>query len=172
MFRSFLFITIISSVFISMFALEPSCTSCKHFIPNNRGDIDLGLCRMFINTCYHRGKEYNLPNYAVHCRDNENLCGKTGFLYDSITTADNAILDTNMDKEKTLLEQQKLEQQIQNELIELNNRCCGEVNETDEIEQLEKEFFEVFQKIKKHNKKRIYKTTKDLFSLFKRNDTN
>ena len=183
MFRSLLFITIISSVFISMFALEHSCTSCKHFIPNNRGDVDLGLCRMFRNTCYHRGKEYNLPNYAIHCRDNENLCGKSGFLYESID--DNVILDTNLDtnmetnldKEKNLLEhkkleQQKLEQQIQNELIELNNRCCGEVNETDEIEQLEKEFFEVFQKIKKHNKKRIYKTNKDLFSLFKRIDTN
>lgn len=181
MFRSLLFITIISSIFINMFALEPSCTSCKHFIPNNRGDVDLGLCRMFRNTCYHRGKEYNLPNYAIHCRDNENLCGKSGFLYESITSADNSILDinmdTNLDKETNLLEQKKLEQkkleqQIQNELIELNNRCCGEVNETDEIEQLEKEFFDVFQKIKKHNKKRIYKTTKDLFSLFKRNDTN
>ena len=57
---------------------------------------------------------------------------------------------------------------ISDEYEELKNRCCGEVNETEEIEQLERDFFEVFQKIKKHNKQRIYKTTKDLYKLFKR----
>jgi hypothetical protein len=144
-----LFITLISSVC----AFEPSCSSCKHFIPNNRGDFDLGLCKMFRTSCYHKGTQYTLPNYAVHCRENEKLCGKSGFLYEM----NEVIYDKNL-----------LEQDIQNELIELNNRCCGEVNETDEIEQLEKEFFELFQKMKKHNKKRIYKTTQDLYKLFKK----
>ena len=146
-----LFITLISRIV----AFEPSCSTCKHFMPNNRGDFDLGLCKMFKNTCYHKGIEYTLPNYAVHCRENENLCGKSGFLYEM----NEVIYDKNL-----------LEQDIQNELIELNNRCCGEVNETDEIEQLEKEFFELFQKMKKHNKKKIYKTTQDLYNLFLRND--
>ena len=50
---------------------------------------------------------------------------------------------------------------------QLNNRCCGEVNETDEIEQLEKEFFEVFQRIKKYNKKRVINSANDLYKLFK-----
>jgi hypothetical protein len=107
---------------------------------------------MFKTTSYHRNKEYILPNYAIHCRENENLCGKTGFLYES--------LPTSIDNTE--------EEQINNELNELNQRCCGEVNEKDEIEQLEKEFFEVFQKIKKHNTKQIYKTTKDLYKLFKK----
>jgi hypothetical protein len=145
-----LFISVLNFVV----SLEPSCTSCKFFIPNNRGQNDLGLCRMFKNNCYHRGKEYSLPNYAIHCRVNENLCGKTGFLYES--------MKTNIDNDNTE------EQQINIELNELNQRCCGEVNEKDEIEQLEKDFFEVFQKIRKHNKKQIYKTTKDLYKLFKR----
>jgi len=133
-------------------ALEPSCTTCKFYIPNNRLHNDLGLCSMFKTTSYHRNKEYILPNYAIHCRENENLCGKTGFLYES--------LPTSIDNTE--------EEQINNELNELNQRCCGEVNEKDEIEQLEKEFFEVFQKIKKHNTKQIYKTTKDLYKLFKK----
>ena len=94
-----------------------------------------------------------MPNYASHCRSNENLCGKSGFLYESIKS----------NEENNKLEEEKLK----NHLIELNNRCCGEVNETDEIEQLEKDFFEVFQKIKRHNKKRIYKTTQDLYKLFR-----
>ena len=141
-------------------SLEPSCASCKFFIPNNRGNNELGLCKMFKNTCYHRGKEYSLPNYAIHCRDNENLCGQKGILYESIQKINDYTNGT---------EKNTAEQQFENELNELNNRCCGEVNEKDEIEQLEKEFFEVFQKIKKHNKKQIYKTTKDLYNLFKRN---
>jgi hypothetical protein len=113
------------------------------------GNQDLGLCEMFKNSCFYQGKETVLPNFAKHCRENENLCGKKGFLFESLNNYEN-------------------NQQYYSELNELNNRCCGEVNETDEIEQLEKEFFEVFQKIKSHNKKRIYKTTKDLYKLFKR----
>ena len=41
--------------------------------------------------------------------------------------------------------------------------------ENDELEELEKEFFELFQKMRKHNTKRIYKTSKDLYKLFKKN---
>jgi hypothetical protein len=59
-----------------------------------------------------------------------------------------------------------------NEYEELNNRCCGEVNEADEIEQLEKDFFEIFQRIKRHNKKVVYTAGKDLYKLFKRNKQN
>ena len=142
--------------FITLFTLlyciksfEPSCSKCKHFIPHHLGNQDLGLCEMFKNSCFYQGKETVLPNFAKHCRENENLCGKKGFLFESLNNYEN-------------------NQQYYSELNELNNRCCGEVNETDEIEQLEKEFFEVFQKIKSHNKKRIYKTTKDLYKLFKR----
>jgi hypothetical protein len=116
------------------------------------GNQDLGLCEMFKNSCFYQGKETVLPNFAKHCRENENLCGKKGFLFESLNNYEN---------------NQQYYSEL-NELNELNNRCCGEVNETDEIEQLEKEFFEVFQKIKSHNKKRIYKTTKDLYKLFKR----
>jgi len=42
------------------------------------------------------------------------------------------------------------------------------VNEKDEIEDLEKEFFELYQKMKKHNKKKICRTIKDINKLFKK----
>ena len=65
--------------------------------------------------------------------------------------------------------QESLEnKQLADDWENLTNRCCGEVNETDEIEQLERDFFFILQKIKKHNKKRIYNTTKDLYKLFRR----
>lgn len=53
----------------------------------------------------------------------------------------------------------------------LENLCCGEINETNEIaeyENLEKEMLEVFQKMRKHNLKRIYNKSTDLYKLFKK----
>ena len=140
-----------------IFAYEPYCASCKWFFPisNNKLNNDLGLCKMFKNTCYNtQGKEIVVHNFATHCRNDENLCGKSGFLYEA----------------KDEKEYEDSEDVIENDYKELNNRCCGEVNEKDEIEELEKEFFEIFQRIKKYNKKRIYNTGKDLYKLFKRKD--
>ena len=71
-----------------------------------------------------------MPNYAYHCRNNENLCGKVGFLYEAKEYDDKYPTQNFTPSEK---------QHTLNTLHELNNRCCGEVNETDEIEQLEKE---------------------------------
>lgn len=153
-----LFFITLFTVMYYISGIELSCTKCKHFIPHHLGNQDLGLCEMFKNTCFYQGKESVLPNFAKHCRANENLCGKNGFLYEHINNNENHENHEN----------QIIDSEFNNKLNELNNRCCGEVNEKDEIEQLEKEFFEVFQKIKSHNKKRIYKTTKDLYKLFKR----
>jgi hypothetical protein len=113
---------------------------------------------MFKNKSYTRkGKEIIVHNFAAHCRNDENLCGKNGFLY-----------EYNDEDSKDVSENEN--ENNYKELNELNNRCCGEVNEKDEIEELERDFFEIFQRIKKYNKKRIYNTTKDLYKLFKRND--
>ena len=133
----------------------PSCSSCKWFIPNNKGNPDLGLCKMFKYTYIHKGNEMIQHDFSAHCRSSENLCGKSGFLYEAIDDTN----DTNKNDNKN---------SILNDYDELSNRCCGEVNETDEIEQLEKEFFEIFQRIKKHNKKRIFTASKDLYKLFRR----
>jgi hypothetical protein len=130
-----------------VFSYEPSCRSCKHFVPNFKNNPDLGLCEMFKNTP-HTNTDVLIANFAVHCRNDENLCGKTGIFYEP----DYEIINKN----------------FYNDYEELNNRCCGEVNEKYELDELEKEFFELFQKIKKHNTKRIYKTGKDLYKLFKK----
>jgi len=133
-------------IFINIcFSYEPSCYSCRFYVPH-KSNPDLGLCKVFKDYVNLNNKVILVNNFAVHCRSNENLCGKDGFLYEP----------SNIDK------------QIESEYEELINRCCGEVNETEEVEQLEKELFEVFQKIKNHNKKRFYKTTKDLYKLFKK----
>ena len=143
--RTFLFLLSFINI---IFAYELSCSSCKWFIANNKGNNDLGLCKMFNYKTYCKDKEINTYNFATHCRNDENLCGKKGNLHE---------LDINI-----------LENDLLSDYDELVNRCCGEVNETDEIEQLERDFFDVFQRIKKHNKKRIYNTSKDLYKFFKK----
>ena len=134
-----------------VFSFEPPCYSCKFYIPH-KTTPDLGLCKIFRDYVNLNNKDTLVNNLAVHCRNNENLCGKSGFLYEENNIENQ--LENNYEE-------------LKNHYEDLKNRCCGEVNETDEIEELEREFFEVFQKIKNHNKKRIYKTTKDLYKLFR-----
>ena len=136
-----------------LLAFDPPCSSCKHFIPNKKEYLSLGLCKMFTTNVSPKSERIEpLPNLAIHCRNNENLCGKSGFLYEKAESTPELGVDP----------------QLINEFEDLKNRCCGEVNESDELEQLERDFFEVFQKIKKHNRKRIYKTSQELYKLFKK----
>jgi hypothetical protein len=128
-----------------IYSFEPSCTTCKFFIPH-QSNPDLGLCNVFKEKSID---DINLiKNFATHCRKDENLCGKSGFLYEK--------------KDEVLLDEKK-------EMIE--NLCCGEVNEKydiDELEKLEKDIVEIYQRIRLHNTKKIYKTTRDLYKLFKK----
>lgn len=150
----FYYLFLLTSIHFILSYNVPSCTKCKWFkFPSNGLNPELGLCKMFKETYYDKEKETEIYNFAIHCRNNENLCGKSGLLYE-----ENELKKDNETKE------------LNNEYEVLKNRCCGEVNETDEIEQLEREFLEIFQRIKKHNKKRIYDTTKKIYKLFKKDD--
>ena len=140
-------------------AFDPPCSSCKHFVSNKRGTLDLGLCKLFTIKVSPKEDSFVLPNFALRCRNDEKMCGKFGSYYEAINP-NNTLTDVSSINE--------LDADLVNELDLLQNKCCGEVNEDDELEQLEREFFEVFQKIKKHNKKRIYKTSQELYKLFKK----
>ena len=150
-----------------LLAFDPPCSSCKHFIPNKKENLSLGLCKIFTTNVSPKFNDIEpLPNFAVHCRNNENLCGKSGFLYEKARLYDNDKIQPDQDSDTGT--ELGVDPQLINEFEDLKNRCCGEVNEEDELEQLERDFFEIFQKIKKHNRKRIYKTSQDLYKLFKK----
>jgi hypothetical protein len=68
-------------LFNAIYALQPSCSTCKHFISNKMNN-ELGLCNMFPDTVYNGGKRTLIKNLAIHCRNDENLCGKKGYLYE------------------------------------------------------------------------------------------
>ena len=136
---------IIASLISIIYAYNPPCTDCKYYIPNENKPL-IGTCKRFKDFTFYNNKHILVNKLATTCRDNEELCGINGnsFQYNLFN------------------------QEIADDYENLKNRCCGEVNETDEIEQLERDFFEILQKIKKHNKRQIYKTTTDLYKLFRR----
>lgn len=142
MFKYFLFIAFIKY----LYAFEPSCSTCKFFNPNLINQ-ELGLCNMFKDKIYINNEEKLVKNLAIHCRINENLCGSSGFLYEQINI------------------NEKLEQ-----YENIKNLCNGEsIEKTDlqELEDIEKELVAIFQKMRRHNTKRIYKTTNEIYNLFK-----
>ena len=145
--------TILFSLFTALLAFEPPCSSCKYFIPNQKGSLDLGLCKMFTTKVYPKEGSVSLPNFAVHCRNDEHLCGKYGYLHEPVSENHVEIIT------KYLKEEEKQDPKLVNEYEDLKNRCCGEVNEREELEQLERDFFDIYQKIKSYNTKRIYKST-------------
>ena len=63
------------------------CINCKNFIPHKNNKLStLGLCKVFgnkiNNTTFNKNKI--IYNFADHCRNDENLCGKDASLYESI----------------------------------------------------------------------------------------
>jgi hypothetical protein len=67
--------------------------SCGWFIKNNNGIIDDGMCKLFSTTTIHGVKKNVIHEFAKHCRNNEDFCGKTGDLYEDI-------VKLNLQKEK------------------------------------------------------------------------
>jgi hypothetical protein len=65
----------------------PSCKTCKWYIPQvNMSPFckdDLGLCGFYKNKYNYNNIEVYIYEYAKHCRNNDNLCGRLGYLYES-----------------------------------------------------------------------------------------
>ena len=74
-------------------ALEHNCASCGWFIKNNNGKMEDGMCKLFSTTTIHGKKQNVIHEYAKHCRDNEDFCGKIGALYEDM-------IELNLQKEK------------------------------------------------------------------------
>ena len=126
------------------YSFEPSCLTCKYYVPKEKED--LGICTMFKNKITIDDKDILVPNFALHCRSNENLCGKRGFLY----------------------EQKNYEKFENYEYIK--NLCCGEFTDEEDLKDLdkiEKDLVDVFQKMRRHNTKKVYKTANEIYKLLK-----
>ena len=133
-----------------VYSFEPSCTTCKFFIPNSL-NTNFGLCKLFQENIYdYNNKEYIVNNVALKCRNNENLCGKNGTLYQTVNTK---------------FKNYEYIRKITNDKYEQENE-----KDFEKIEEIELELLDIFQKMRKHNTKKIYKKTNDFIKLFKNNN--
>jgi hypothetical protein len=126
-----------------VYSFENSCSTCKFFIP--RKTPELGLCSMFQDKVYKTNSCSSLiNNFAVHCRNNENLCGNPGFLYEP----------TIINKKYKYINALHCEEFILNK-------------QTNELVEIDKELKYVFKRMKWHNTKRVYETRRQFNKLFK-----
>lgn len=135
-----------------VYGLQPSCSTCKFYIPHARNP-DLGLCKIFQDSVYINHKPVLVKNLAIYCRNDEHLCGRDGFLYEPMNTHSENTTDVKPITYK-------------NENI--RNLCCSEFKgdgTLDELEQLEKDLIDIFQRMRKHNTMKIYKTSKSIYNL-------
>lgn len=130
------------TIFNIINSYEPSCSSCKFFISNPNNN-DLGLCSMFNDKLYLNNGVFLMKNLASHCRNNENLCGKSGFLYEPVS------------ENKETENYEYIKKLYCEEII--NDKTL------DELEDIEKEMVEVFHKMRRHNTRRIYKSSQELY---------
>lgn len=130
------------------YSFTPSCSTCKFFIPNNKNH-ELGLCNMFQDRVYNKADNDLVKNLAIHCRKDENLCGESGFLYES---------DKN-----------EVKNHIENYEY-IKSICSSEFVEEDDLkklEQFELDLLNTFQQMRRHNKKIIYKNFNNMYKTFK-----
>jgi len=143
----FILFYIVCVKFILSYNLHPPCNICRWFIPNTDFPemVNYGFCKMFKENYISNGKKTTIYNFAKHCRNNQSMCGKEGFLFDKITN--------DYDTEK---EQQEISNLL-DEYEEISNRLSGEVNEQNEIEEIEMEFYNLFQRVKSVIERKIEK---------------
>lgn len=109
------------------------CIDCKWFIPDKDVDMkEYGRCKIYKNVVPDKNREKIIYDYAEHCRVNENMCGETGYMFESIN-------HDLVNKKITILEKQ---------YEELNERFSVEIMEKTEIKETEEEMIYLLQEIK------------------------
>lgn len=114
---------------------KSDCLGCKWFIPNNKGFYDYGRCKMFKNKYDCDGNQLIIYEFAKHCRNTENMCGKNAILYEPYNELSN---DVNKDM---------IISHLLDEYDEIKNKVYGEVNETDELNEIENDLMNIIQRL-------------------------
>lgn len=130
-----------------VYGFNPSCMNCKYYVKNTlKSKSELGICNKFSDEINGK-KVYNL---AIYCRNNEDLCGKSGSNYE-LKIDDDKKIEEYKEQENVYGSESSVKEDLKKEL-----------------EEIEKDMLDIFQRMRKHNTKRIYKTAKDLYKLFKK----
>jgi hypothetical protein len=125
------------------------CSKCKWFIKNeNKDDFEDGFCEIFKNTFFlsYDFENHNKYKHVNECRKNDSLCGKNAYYFepkiknhkDSPTSS---ISDENMNFEEL--------QYLREKMIEMEQQNCGEVNENYDLDNWDKEYKQIKNRIEK-----------------------
>jgi len=118
---------------------SPPCSQCKWFQPSTNNNIQNGVCKLFTNFFYDKYETKVIYDFANHCRENEYQCGTQGYFFEEKKSFDLVNKSFHFLREiqqmDVIYELRELEQQLH----ELQNLTCGEVNETHELEEIEKQ---------------------------------
>lgn len=116
------------------------------------------LILMFVNLVWSYNRGFLNKKRVINCKQNDELY-KSDLYY-----------DTKMDiKKKDIKKKVDIENKIK-EYKEVENGCVFDFTSKEdlkELEEIEKDMLDIFQRMREHNTKRIYKTTKELLKLFK-----
>ena len=88
---------------------------------------------MFQDAVYHNNKQTLQKNLAIHCRKNENLCGESAFLHEPIK---------NDEFDKKFEHYEYIKKLCADDFVEATN--------LEELEKIEKDLVDVFQKMRRH----------------------
>ncbi len=58
------------------------CRNCIHYKPNANHRPEDAFCTFFKTSIEVDGEEWQLYDYAIHCRNNKYLCGSFGYMYE------------------------------------------------------------------------------------------
>ena len=131
------------------------CIKCKWFIPNpnlNSSEKNQGLCKKFkkFNKKNNTVKTLNnMYEYAIDCRRNEFQCGTKAYYFEPI--------DNNNDYNRKYLNNEYNDEDsqeeelstLQNQIKEMEELNCGEVNEKRDLEDWETEYNSIKKRIEK-----------------------
>jgi len=146
---------------------KPTCSSCKWFIPSKNKQDDYGFCKIYKNKYEYNGKLIQIYEYAKHCRENSDMCGEEGFLYEPIKKYE--IPDTDVSDVTKMSDSEDSQENKEIECLfeEYINKCCGEICEKDDLIELEKDYINLVKKIKDLNKKNLKKLNKNIYNFFR-----
>ena len=66
------------------YAFNPSCNSCKWFIPDKKNNNDYGLCRFYKKIYPLLDTNIIIYEFASHCRNNKFMCSEKGYMYEPL----------------------------------------------------------------------------------------
>lgn len=131
------------------------CSKCKWFIKNTNNDdvkedFEDGFCEIFKNNFFLNYDFQNKYKHVNECRKNDLLCGKNAYYFEpkikndkdtSSSSSSSSIFEEN----KNLKELQYLREKM----IEMEEQNCGEVNENYDLDNWEKEYKQIKNRIEK-----------------------